>query len=334
MNDVFLVGDRRMTAHDPGQGHPERPARLDAVLDALEDKDITPAQPAPRDTLERIHPVGYVDAIEALRGQRARVDADTVVSERSVEAALLAAGAAVQAVEAIARGHSRRAFAFTRPPGHHAEPQRPMGFCLLSNVAIAAAHARAALGYERVLVVDWDVHHGNGTQRAFWDRDDVLFFSLHQSPLYPGGGEVAERGHGPGEGHTINLPLPAGCGDGGYRAAFDDVLRPLAQRFAPDLILVSAGYDAHRADPLGGMEVSTEGFASLCGVVRDIADEHADGALALVLEGGYDLDALSASVRSCVEVLEGSTPPPRARPSTREAQIVESLAAMHREAIL
>jgi acetoin utilization deacetylase AcuC-like enzyme len=202
-----------------------------------------------------------------------------------------------------------------------------MGFCFLSNVAIAAAHARAACGRERVLVVDWDVHHGNGTQRAFWDRDDVLFFSVHQSPFYPGSGLVGERGGRAGEGRTVNLPLPAGLGDGAYQAAFDDILRPIAQRFRPDLVLVSAGFDAHRDDPLGGMQVSTEGFAALCGVVRDIADAHAGGALALVLEGGYDLRGLSTSVRACVEVLEGATPPPPVRPNAREARVVADLRA-------
>jgi len=331
MNDVFLVGDRRMTAHDPGLGHPESPARLDAVLDALVDKPVEAALPAPRAALERIHPARYVDALDALRGRQMAVDADTIVSEHSVDAAFLAAGAAIQAVEAVTIGTHRRAFAFTRPPGHHAEPDLPMGFCLLSNVAVAAAHARAALGCERVLVVDWDVHHGNGTQRAFWERDDVLFFSLHQSPFYPGGGLIEERGHRAGTGHTVNLPLPAGLGDGAYRAAFDDILRPIAQRFRPDLVLVSAGFDAHRDDPLGGMEVSTEGFAALCGVVCDVADEHADGALALVLEGGYDLRALAGSVRGCVDVLEGASPPPRARPSTHEARVVAALREAHRE---
>ena len=316
-----------MTAHDPGLGHPESPARLDAVLDALVDKIVDAAVPAPREAVERVHPANYVDALETLRGRRVAIDPDTIACEGSVDAAFLAAGAAIQAVEAVTRGDARRAFALTRPPGHHAEPTRPMGFCFLNNVAIAAAHARATLGRERVLVVDWDVHHGNGTQRAFWDRDDVLFFSVHQSPFYPGSGLVEERGGRAAEGRTVNLPLPAGLGDGAYQAAFEDILRPIAHRFRPDLVLVSAGFDAHRDDPLGGMQVSTDGFAALCGVVRDIADAHAGGALALVLEGGYDLRGLAASVRACVEVLEGATPPPRVRPTDREARVVASLGA-------
>jgi acetoin utilization deacetylase AcuC-like enzyme len=181
-----------------------------------------------------------------------------------------------------------------------------MGFCLFNNVAIAAAEARAVLGCERVLIVDWDVHHGNGTQQAFFDRRDVLFFSIHQVPLYPGTGWLDEVGEGAGLGHTVNVPLPPGCGDAEYEAALQELLRPIADAYRPDLVLVSAGFDAHRDDPLANMEVSDRGFAAMTQVVRDIATRHAGGRLVLVLEGGYDLDSLGRNVRQTVDMLTGA----------------------------
>ncbi len=333
-DDVLLVTDARMVDHDPGRGHPERPDRLRAVLDLLDRAPVsgsrsvaaTPATPA---QAGRVHTPHHLARVESARGRATHLDPDTGTSPASVEAAWLAAGAAVQAVEAVVTGDARRSFALVRPPGHHAEPDRVMGFCLLSNVAIAAAHARAALGCERVLIVDWDVHHGNGTARAFRDRDDVLFFSTHQAPFYPGTGPAEDVGAGPGEGYTLNVPLPAGAGDGDLAAALTDVLGPAAEAFRPDLVLVSAGFDAHRADPLGGMQCTADGFAALCGVVRDLADRHADGRLALVLEGGYDLAALAASVRACVQVLAGETPPPLASPGVG-ARALQAAAAVAR----
>jgi len=241
-------------------------------------------------------------------GQYGSLDADTSVSPRSFDAALLAAGAAITMTAAVVKREATSAFVLVRPPGHHAEEDHAMGFCLFNNLAIAAAHARAELGVERVLVVDWDVHHGNGTQRAFYDRRDVLFFSLHQFPLYPGSGWVDEVGQGEGVGHTVNVPLPPSSGDADYEAAVREILVPVADTYKPDLVLVSAGFDAHHDDPLAGMNVTDDGFAHLAEAVRSIAERHAQGRLALMLEGGYDLEALGRSTRRCVEVLTGVAP--------------------------
>ncbi|MCB9528254.1 MAG: histone deacetylase [Myxococcales bacterium] len=306
----LLYAHDEMLRHEPGPAHPERPDRLRAVSHALEGAAVERRRPVAvtREALLRVHPAPYVDAMEALAGRAARLDADTVASPGTIGAARLAAGAAVQLVDALVDGEATRGFALVRPPGHHAEPEVPMGFCFYNNVAVAAAHARAR-GVERVLVVDWDVHHGNGTQAVFEGRDDVLFFSVHQSPLYPGTGLLHETGKGAGAGYTLNAPMAPGLGDGDYAALFRDVLRPVADAYEPGLVLVSAGFDAHRDDPLGGMMLTEEGFAVLCAEVAAVADDHAGGRLGLVLEGGYDLGGLARSVRACVDVLGGATAP-------------------------
>ena len=305
---VQLFTDELMTRHDPGPGHPERPARLRAVLDALDRsafENVRREKPkaATRAQIERVHDARYVAHIDSLRGKAAHLDADTAVSPDSVNAAYAAAGSAIAAAEAVVHEPGTRALALVRPPGHHAERDRAMGFCLFNNIAVAAAHAIAELGCQRVLIVDWDVHHGNGTQHMFEERNDVLFFSSHQWPLYPGTGAMQEIGTGAGEGFTVNTPLPAGFDDAGYIALYQRLLVPIADQYQPDLVLVSAGFDAHRDDPLASMRMTETGFAAICAIVRSIADRHADGRLALVLEGGYNLAALTSSVRSCLEVL-------------------------------
>lgn len=311
---TLLLHDDRMIEHDPGLGHPERPDRLRAIAAVLRERPVpntrlvTPPTVTDEDVL-RVHGPAHLGRVDAARGQHVRFDPDTVASPHSVEAARLAAGAAVEAVDAVLDGRARNAFALVRPPGHHAEPGRAMGFCLLNNVAIAAEHALARPEVQRVLVVDWDVHHGNGTQAAFYGRRDVLFASTHQFPFYPGTGALDEDGRDEGQGYTLNVPLPAGCTDGDYRRTFTDLLAPAAERFDPDLVLVSAGFDAHRLDPLGGMALSAEGFADLCGTTKALADSLAHGRLVLVLEGGYDLQGLAASAHACVEVLAGTSPP-------------------------
>ena len=319
---LLLVTHESMIEHDPGVGHPERPDRLRAVLARLRDQPVPGAvfgEPrlATAEEIRRVHSADHLEAVEAARGRVTAFDADTRTSKESVDCAFTSAGGALRAVEAVVGGEARRAFALGRPPGHHAEAARAMGFCLFNNVAVAAAHARAVLGMKRVMIVDWDVHHGNGTQHIFEDRDDVLFFSVHRWPYYPGTGAATEVGRGAGEGFTINAPLPAALGDGDYAAVFRDVLAPAAEAFRPDLLLVSAGFDPHRADPLGDMRVTEDGFAALCGVVQDLAEAHAGGRLALLLEGGYDLEGLARSVHGCCQVLVGATPPDPGLPSDR-----------------
>lgn len=295
--------DEVMLGH-ASAGHVEQPARLEAVLEAVKafdpDAELRPPDAFERTAVERVHPASYVDAILSLEGKTAELDYDTLTTPGSVAAIRAAVGCSLGAVRAAIDGHV--SWALVRPPGHHAEPTRAMGFCFFSNVAIAAEEARA-LGIDRVMIIDWDVHHGNGTQAAFYDRDDVFFFSTHQWPLYPGTGAAVERGVGDGVGSTLNVPMPAGSDDDDYRRVFEEILAPAAKGFRPELLLVSAGFDAHVDDPLGGMEVSSEGFGELCDLVRGIADEHANGRLAFFLEGGYDLKGLSQSVVACLERL-------------------------------
>jgi acetoin utilization deacetylase AcuC-like enzyme len=306
---VLALTDPLFLEHQPGRGHPESPARLARTLEYLGQHKLMGVEfgrprPATMEEVRRVHAPELVEELERLAGTSTAIDADTYTSPRTVEAAFAAAGAAVGAVEAVIRGEASTAFALVRPPGHHAEPERMMGFCFLNNAAIAAEAARA-LGAERVLVLDWDVHHGNGTQAAFWERGDVLYQSVHQYPFYPGTGAVHEIGRGAGAGYTVNVPFPAGRTDADLGAAFQDVFLPVAQAFRPELLIVSAGFDAHEDDPLGGMLCTERGFAAMCSAVKSLADEVAGGRLVLLLEGGYSLTGLPRSVHACLEVLAG-----------------------------
>ena len=337
MQRTLLFSDARCLAHETPYDHPESPRRLGAILDSLHAAPVDGAAwasfgPATREELLLVHRPEYVDAILALRGRTFRLDPDTWLSSGSVDAALLAAGASIEAVRALCEGKATTAFALVRPPGHHAEPDRAMGFCVFNNAAIAAAAARAQFGCERILLVDWDVHHGNGSQRAFWTRPDVLYFSTHRAPpFYPRTGRLEEVGEGLGRGYTVNLPLPAGTGDDDFVALYQALLVPIAADFRPDLVVVSAGFDAHRDDPLGGMRMTAAGFEALAAIVRGIADRHADGRLLLVLEGGYDLDALVDGVRTCLETMcaEQVEPPPPAAPGDPARRILEAARALH-----
>jgi acetoin utilization deacetylase AcuC-like enzyme len=329
---VIAISDPRMEGHDPGPGHPESPARLRAVREALarlggiahrDAREIAPA------LLSRVHTPAYLAAIALVEGASAQLDADTVVSAGSGLAARLAAGAAIQAVDAVFDGEDTRVFAAVRPPGHHALPDRSMGFCVYGNAALAAERARER-GAGRVWVVDWDVHHGNGTQAVFASRADVLFCSVHQeAPFWPGTGRAHEIGRGEGRGYTVNCPLPPSSGDADHLAVFERLFAPIAESFRPDFVVISAGFDAHRADPLGGQRVTEEGFAALAGAVVAMADRYAGGRVVALLEGGYDLDALGRSTAAVCQVLAGS-PAPRiagaARPSV-DAAIARAAAA-------
>jgi acetoin utilization deacetylase AcuC-like enzyme len=293
--------------------HPEQPARITAIERELSARDwlgfdrvTSPA--VDRSVLEAVHPAGYVEAIEAacLRGG-GFLDADTVVSEGSCEAALHAAGGAVRMVDLLLDGEAPCAFSAHRPPGHHALPARAMGFCLFNNVAVAARYALDVRGLERVMIVDWDVHHGNGTNDIFHQSREVLFASIHQSPLYPGTGQAADVGSGEGVGFTVNLPVRPGADDALFCSLVDHVVVPLARGFEPELMLVSAGYDAHRDDPLAACELTEEGYAAMTRSIRGVSDSLGI-AVGCVLEGGYALDALARSVAATLEALREPVP--------------------------
>ncbi len=285
--------------HDPGP-HPERPARYDAVSEAVAGSgaEVAAAPAAPLEALLRIHDGGYLEAIERIcAAGGGALDPDTAVNEASYAAAVHASGAAMAAVDAVLAGEVAAALTCGRPPGHHAERATPMGFCIVNHVAVAAAHARAR-GVERVAVLDWDAHHGNGTQASFWTDPTVLYVSLHEYPFYPGSGAASERGAGDGEGATVNVPLPAGAGKDEFLAAFRGEVLPALHGFDPGLLLISAGFDAHAADPLCHLGLDAEAFATMTRELRGIGPGPV-----LVLEGGYDLIALRDSVAAVLDAL-------------------------------
>ncbi|MGH7205832.1 MAG: histone deacetylase family protein [Nitrospiraceae bacterium] len=297
--------------HDMGAGHPESPDRLKAIVSRLEAGGVLDRlvriEPAivTDEWITQVHEASYLTRLKSQAPVNGRVslDPDTSMSAGSLSAAYLAAGGALAAADAIMAGTVVHAFCAVRPPGHHAESDRAMGFCLFNNVAIAARYLQRRHGAARVLIVDWDVHHGNGTQHIFDDDPSVLFFSTHQYPHYPGTGRATERGKGKGEGLTINVPMSAGQGDEDYREVFERVLVPAADSYKPDFVLISAGFDAHRDDPLAGMGLTEEGYAALTGIVAGIARRHSKGRILSCLEGGYNLNALAASVERHVVAL-------------------------------
>jgi acetoin utilization deacetylase AcuC-like enzyme len=316
---LILISSERFAEHETPPGHPERPQRAE-IMDVVAEEwrqqggEVVAPRAATEEQLTRVHQPDYVRRIASLAGTSRALDMDTYTSPESHEIALLAAGAAIDAVERVLDAPRRRAFALVRPPGHHAERGRAMGFCLYNNVAVAAAHARAS-GAGRVAIVDYDVHHGNGTQHVFADDPDVLYVSVHQFPFYPGSGDITETGEGDGKGFTVNVPMSAGAVDEDYHVAFAEIVLPILRQFEPDLLLVSAGFDAHERDPLGGMRLTTPAFPAMTAELRRLADECCGGRLAAVVEGGYDARALTESLRAVVDVLgrdraDASWPPP------------------------
>jgi histone deacetylase 6 len=306
-----LVYDERFLVHEAPYDHPEHPGRLAAIWRRFEGDGLAPrcrrvpAREASTDELARVHTERYIDRI----GQTARddfhpLDPDTYASRGSALAARLAAGALIDLTAAVTAGRLDNGFALLRPPGHHAEADRAMGFCLFNNVAIAARAAQAN-GVERILIVDWDLHHGNGTQHTFWEDPSVLYFSTHQYPFYPGTGDIEEVGGRGAEGRTVNVPWPGGMSDAEYLAAFRRVLLPIARQFAPALLLVSAGFDAAEGDPLGSMRISPGGYARLTEELLSLAR----GRIVLALEGGYNLEAIGRSAAACLRVLLGESLP-------------------------
>ena len=311
MGNTGFIYDPRYLEHDMGAGHPESPQRLRAIMQRLEQSGVAAAlariepRKAEDEWVTLVHQPKYVAFLnqQAPAQGRLSLDADTSMSPGSLAAAYLAAGAALAGVDAIMAQRAQHVFCAVRPPGHHAEADRAMGFCFFNNVAIAARYVQKRYGLRRVLIVDWDVHHGNGTQHSFDEDPSVLFFSTHQYPHYPGTGRATERGSGSAEGLTINVPMEAGEGDDEYRTVFQKVLVPAADAFKPEFVIISAGFDAHRDDPLASMGLTEAGYADLTAIVAGIAIRHCGGRLLSSLEGGYNLKALSMSVERHIQVL-------------------------------
>ena len=339
---VGLVYDPIYLKHDTG-GHVENARRLKAIMAHLEQTglkarltEIVP-RPATTEELCLVHEEQHVLHIQqAAEGGGGWLDGDTVMSADSYQAAIYAAGGAIRATEAVMDGKVDSAFALVRPPGHHATPWRAMGFCLFNNLAIATKYALAKYQLERILIIDFDVHHGNGTQETFYEEPKVLYISTHQFPLFPGTGYIDEIGHGEARGATLNIPLPPGSGDREYELAFSQIIMPAARRFQPQLIMVSAGYDAHWADELALMQVSTAGFARMVKTIKEMTDELCSGKVVLSLEGGYNLDALAASVKATLDVLRGETSfedrlgqPPQPLPAADITPLIEAIKEIH-----
>jgi len=308
MKKVGVLLDKLYFDHDNGMGHPESQHRLLAILDMLKETKLFDEvyRLQPRDaTMEEIclvHDPNYYDVIKSTRGKpRVFLDADTTTCPISFDAAVRAVGGVLSAIDGVVNNEVNTAFPLVRPPGHHAERDRAMGFCLFNNVAIGAAYIIKSFDFKRVLIIDWDLHHGNGTQNMFYDSSEILYFSTHQYPYYPGTGSASEVGVGSGEGYNINVPLNAGMGDNEYVKIFFEILGPVIDQFNPEFILVSAGFDTYSGDPLGGMNVTPKGFAQLTRYLKEKAEKYCNGRIIYILEGGYDLDGLSLSVKEVVE---------------------------------
>jgi acetoin utilization deacetylase AcuC-like enzyme len=305
-----VVVDADYLKHEPGEFHPERPERIRALLDLAEKLDkqkfeILPPKPARRSDLESCHGSDYVSLVESTsKTNHYALDGDTITCRDSFGVGLLAVGGFLRLIDSIAAGEAQNGFALVRPPGHHALRNRAMGFCLFNTIAIGAQRLKKIYHAKRVMIMDWDVHHGNGTQDSFYEDPSVLFISTHQYPYYPGTGAINEVGSNAGEGYTLNVPLPAGCGDAEYLRVFHDVVVPAAKQFEPEWLLVSAGFDPHRRDPLGGMAVTEAGFAEMARLLLQLADQYAGGKIAFLLEGGYDLAALSRSVAAVLQTMQ------------------------------
>ena len=316
MNRTGIVKDDRYLEHVMDPGHPESPERLIAIYKMLEEtgmkdrfESVNP-RAATREELEMIHSPAYIDLVASTAGKRYyRLDMDTSTCAKSYEAALWAAGGLLELIKAVMEGKLNNGFALVRPPGHHAERDRAMGFCLFNNVAIGAKYAIQHFSLQKVMIVDWDVHHGNGTQNSFYEDPQVLYFSTHRYGFfYPGTGAVTEVGKGKGEGFNVNVPLSTRTGDAEYGNIFEKILKPIALEYKPQLILVSAGFDTHCDDPLGGMEVTEKGYSRMTQILMGIADVTAQGRMVITLEGGYDVAGQSRSVKAVLKELAQDSP--------------------------
>lgn len=325
-----IVKDKRYLKHSAGHTHPESPERLAAIYEMLNNPsmawkfmEIEPRE-ATHKEIETIHTPSYVEFIAGTAGQRSvYLDPDTATSPESYEIARLAVGGLCNAIDSVIEGKADNAFAFVRPPGHHAEADSAAGFCIFNNVAIGAMHAIMKHGLKRILIVDWDLHHGNGTQHSFYSDPRILYFSTHQYPYYPGTGSLQEIGQGKGEGYTINVPLRGGAGDASFVKIFRKILQPVALEFKPELVLLSAGFDTYFQDPLGSMLVTPEGFAALMRILLEIADSCCRGRLVAVLEGGYHVAGLTKSVKAVLEEMLNETHCPEEKLSSLEREADE-----------
>ncbi|PIU58244.1 MAG: histone deacetylase [Deltaproteobacteria bacterium CG07_land_8_20_14_0_80_38_7] len=305
MSKTGIIWNELFTKHSMGLGHPESPSRLLAIKQVLEGDGVgkevinIKAEPASIDDLKLIHDESYINLVKQTNGvEFTYLDPDTSACPYTWDAALLAAGSGITLVKKVANNDLKNAFAFVRPPGHHAEKNRSMGFCIFNNIAIAAQYAKEHLGIKRIFIVDFDVHHGNGTQNFFYKNEDVFYFSIHRAPFFPGTGPKNETGNGKGKGTTLNIPLDHGADDDVYKRALEKHLVPAFESFEPEILLVSAGYDAHRRDPLGGMRLTNDGFRWIVNTLCELSNEVCNGKQVYMLEGGYDLTAL----RECVEI--------------------------------
>ncbi len=322
MAHTGLIRDKAYLEHITSDFHPEHPDRLRAIYSILEDQElqgkttVLEAREATAEEIQWIHTESYYQKIESTRdcGHR-QLDPDTHVSSQSYRAAKLAAGGLCVLVDAVCSGKIRNGFALVRPPGHHAEAGRGMGFCIYNNIAIAARYAQNRGLAEKVLIVDWDLHHGNGTQHSFESDPSVLYFSSHQYPYYPGTGRPDETGTGKAKGYTVNVPLPGGQGDEDFIRIYQEILEPIATQFKPDLVLVSAGFDTYYRDPLGGMGMTEDGFAEITRILMRIADACCQGKIVLTLEGGYHLEGLAQCVKRVILALQGTGRPAAASPT-------------------
>lgn len=309
-----VVKDEIYLQHLTGDYHPETHKRLEVVYEMLKDEvrerkwEILSPRPATQGELELNHSLNYINQVASTAGRSSsRLDPDTTTSPLSWEAAQMAVGGILVAIDRVMEGEFNNVFALIRPPGHHAESDRGMGFCLFNNIAIGAHYARQKYLLDRILIVDWDLHHGNGTQNAFWEDSQVIYFSTHQYPYYPGSGSIEEDGKGEGKGFTINVPLPGGQGDQDFAEIYQEILKPIVSEFKPQLILVSAGYDIYFQDPLGAMNVTPEGFAALTSLIMNMAQSSCQGRLVIALEGGYHLQGLRDSVKATLKELTGES---------------------------
>lgn len=342
IRSVQVVEDIRYQGHRGPEGHPERPERLIAIgkaLDAYRDRvEIATPRPAEPEEILRIHDRALLDRLAATRhAPPGQLDGDTYHGPSSYEVACLAAGGTIDLARRVLRGEAAAGLAAVRPPGHHAEAAHAMGFCLFNNVALAARALQAEDGAARILILDWDVHHGNGTQHSFEDDPSVLYISTHQFPFYPGTGDFGEIGRGAGRGATLNVPMPAGCGDAEYVGVMQRLVVPAAIAFAPDLILVSCGFDAHRNDPLASMEVGFEGYRAMADCLRQLADAVCGGRLVYVLEGGYSLLGVDEGTRAVLDSLLVGTAPAAAAvdlvPGSTLRALVDRVVGIHGDRI-